>query len=67
MPDPGLIGPFLMGGLKFCNPISCVTSNIAWISDGNEFVMTTHIGLVLKYFGDLKYCVGGQHTVNSNN
>lgn len=55
-----------MGGLEFCNHISCVTSNLAWISNGNELVLTTHVCLVLTYFGDLKYRVGGQHTINSN-
>lgn len=56
-----------MGGLEFCNHISCGTSNLAWISNGNELVLTTHVCLVLTYFGDLKYRVGGQHTTNSNN
>lgn len=66
MSDPELIKLFTMRGLAFCNHITCVTSNIAWISDGYYLILTNKTGHELKRKGFLNHREG-EHTINSNN
>lgn len=66
MSDPELIQSFTMRGLAFCNHITCVTSNIAWISDENHLILTNNAGHSIKHWGHLKN-LQGNHTINSNN
>lgn len=66
MSDSELIELFTMRSLAFCNHITCVTSNIAWISDGYYLILTDKTGHALKRWGFLNHRQG-DHTINSNN
>lgn len=66
MSDPELIQSFTMRGLAFCNHITCMTSNRAWISDENHLILTNNAGHTIKRWGFLKDRQG-DHTINSNN
>lgn len=66
MSDPELILSFTIRGLEFCNHITCVTSNLAWISDENHLILTNNADHTIKrlfFFKDRQ----GDHTINSNN
>lgn len=66
MSDPELIQSFTMRGLAFSNHITCVTSNLAWISDENHLILTNNAGHTIKRWDYLKDRQG-DHTINSNN
>lgn len=66
MSDPELIQSFTMRGLAFCNHITCVTSNLAWISDERYVILTNNAGHTIKPRGYLKNRQGN-HTINNNN
>lgn len=51
MSDPELIQSFTMRGLAFCNHITCMTSNLAWISDENHLILTNNAGHTIKRWG----------------
>lgn len=64
--DPELIQSFTLRGFAFCNHITCVTSNLAWISDENHLILTNNVGHTIKRWDCLKDRQG-DHTINSNN
>lgn len=65
MSDPELIQSFTMRGLAFCNHITCVTSNLAWISDENHLILTNNAGHTIYW--DYLRNRQGNHTIISNN
>lgn len=66
MSDPELIKLFTIRSLAFCNHITCVTSNVAWISDEYYLILTNKPGHALKRWDFLNHCQG-KHTINNNN
>lgn len=60
--------PLTAKGVRGCHHISCVSSNLVWVSDWYNLILTNTKGDILCNKGDLYGSLfSGSHTVNSEN
>lgn len=65
---PVLIQPPTVEGVRGCHHISCVSSNLVWVSDWYNLILTNTKGEIVFHQLDLYGSLfSGSHTVNSEN